>query len=447
MAFRDILHVCLQNLFRRKMRTMLTVLGVLVGCCAIVMMISMGLGMKESQTRMLSEMGDLTVVTVTAPKNAKAGVKLDDAAVKKLSQIPGVSVVTPKLSTNELTAGKDSVTIKIYAGNNKRYVLEYSSVAGMEKSGVEDFGFKLKDGRYQETKENEILVGGMLAYAFSDSMRPAGSNTVDIYSSMSVDENGAPVFPDPFFDILKTPIQMEIQIGSDTTDSKAKKTMITLQPVGVLKEDYSKGEETSMGFIMDLHYLKKVVEELKREAGVSTVQKNAYSSILVRTEDMTQVKMIENQIKQLGYTTSSMESIREPMEKEARQKQMMLGGLGSISLFVAALGIMNTMIMSISERTKEIGVMKALGCQLEDIRMLFLMEAGVIGLLGGVIGCVISMIIGFAINKVTGQPLSIIPVWLLGFGIVFSIAIGTLSGWYPSSKAVSIPALEAIKHD
>lgn len=100
----------------------------------------------------------------------------------------------------------------------------------------------------------------------------------------------------------------------------------------------------------------------------------------------------------MGYSTSSMESIREPMEKEARQKQMMLGGLGAISLFVAALGITNTMIMSISERTREIGIMKSLGCYVRDIRLLFLSEAGAIGLLGGLVGCVVSMLIAIGIN-------------------------------------------------
>ncbi len=440
MTFGDILHVCLQNLMRRKVRTMLTVLGVLVGCSAIVMTVSMGIGMKEAQKKLLAEMGDLTVIDVSVAANTKSGVKLDDEALKTISKIENVLNVTPKLSTNILSSSKDPIAITLYAGNNKRYSISGVSITGMEKTGTEDFDFKLEDGRYPDKNENEVLVGELFAYNFVDSMRPAGHNTIDVFGGMTVDENGTEIYPDPFFDILKTPIQMEIKIGGKTT-------LITLQPVGVLKLDYSKGEETSMGVIMDLHYLKKIVDEAKKEAGVSTTQKNVYSSFLVKVNDIAQVKSVENQIKQLGYSTSSMENIREPLEKEAKQRQMLLGGLGSISLFVAALGIMNTMIMSISERTREIGVMKALGCQLNDIRMLFLMEAGVIGFLGGIIGCIISIIIGISINKVTGETMSIIPAWLLLFGIVFSIIIGILSGWYPSNKAVNIPALEAIKHD
>ena len=166
----------------------------------------------------------------------------------------------------------------------------------------------------------------------------------------------------------------------------------------------------------------------------------------------------------MNFSTSSMESIREPMEREARQKQMMLGGLGGISLFVAALGITNTMIMSISERTREIGIMKSLGCYVRDIRILFLSEAGAIGLLGGIVGSVISMMIAVVINLISfGMPptpeylwaaiagsesvtrVCVVPPWLLLSAIVFSVGIGLGSGYYPANKAVQISALEAIK--
>ena len=173
---------------------------------------------------------------------------------------------------------------------------------------------------------------------------------------------------------------------------------------------------------------------------------------------------VEKEIRAMGYSTDSMESIRKPMEKEARQKQMMLGGLGAISLFVAALGITNTMIMSISERTREIGIMKSLGCYVTDIRVMFLSEAGAIGLIGGLIGCIISFIVSVIINLVSLGPsaenllpailggeninrVSVIPPWLLLFAVIFSVFIGLGSGYYPANKAVRIPALEAIKSE
>ncbi len=143
----------------------------------------------------------------------------------------------------------------------------------------------------------------------------------------------------------------------------------------------------------------------------------------------------------------------------------MLGGIGAISLFVAALGIMNTMIMSISERTREIGIMKALGCFVSDIRAIFLLEAGCIGFIGGAVGVILSLIISTVMNLAAyqapitgigdviaaltaqGTRISVIPLWLIGFAMFFSVVIGVASGYYPANKAVKISSLEAIKRE
>ena len=242
-----------------------------------------------------------------------------------------------------------------------------------------------------------------------------------------------------------------------------------IKVTGVVKQDYNKDYATSEGFIFavtDLQALQKMVFPTGNKKELT------YNQIYVKTVDISKVEEVENDIKKLGYSTSSMESIRKPMQEEARQRQMMFGGLGAVSLFVAALGITNTMIMSISERTREIGVMKALGCYLGNIRATFLMEAGFIGLIGGIAGAAISYIISLVINLVSqkpdfsivegfGQwwqtlisvmlpessPVSIVPLWLAGFAIVFSIVIGLGSGFYPANKAVHISALEAIKRE
>ena len=210
---------------------------------------------------------------------------------------------------------------------------------------------------------------------------------------------------------------------------------------------------------MSLSDLQKIAE--KANPG-KKANKN-FDSILVKVDSIAHVAAVEQEIKAMGYNTESMESIRAPMEKEARQKQMMLGGLGAISLVVAAIGITNTMIMSISERTREIGIMKALGCFVHDIRLLFLAEAGVIGFAGGVVSCVVSLLAALVTNLVAlgalsaenlriallggGARICVVPLWLLGFAILFSVLIGLGSGYYPANRAVQVPALEAIKSD
>ena len=444
MRKKDLIRLCLQNLLRKKSRTLLTVLGVVIGGCSIVIMVSLGIGMKESQEQMLAEMGDLTIITVNAPQGGRGKTKLDDQAVRRLRAVDGVTAVMPR---KPLEVG----SVRLLAGTAGRYVADWASVAGLDASGMEAMGFRLAQGGGIE-KSGDVVVGEFTAYSFRDTMRPDGSNTVDRWSG-SWDENGNQLsVPDPFFDPMGSVLTLEVETENG-------KFTVPLRVVGVAKEDYSKGMETSDGILMSLSDLQKITE--KANPGKKT--NKDLQSILVKVTDISRVADVEKEIKAMGFVTESMESIRAPMEKEARQKQMMLGGLGAISLVVAAIGITNTMIMSISERTKEIGIMKALGCFVRDIRLLFLAEAGVIGLAGGIVSCVISLIASLVTNLVSlggvssetlrtalfggGARVSVIPPWLLLFAVVFSVFIGLGSGYYPAGKAVRIPALEAIKSE
>ena len=136
--------------------------------------------------------------------------------------------------------------------------------------------------------------------------------------------------------------------------------------------------------------------------------------------------------------------------------QLILGGIGAVSLLVSAIGIANTMIMSIYERTKEIGVMKVLGCVVTDIRKLFLFESSIIGLLGGAVGLGLSYGISYLLNEYapeigealgisSGYDISIIPIWLAVAALAFSMLIGIVSGLYPARKATKIRAIEAMR--
>ncbi len=453
MSFSDILKMCTDNLKRRKGRTILTVLGVFIGCTSIIVMVSIGVGMKESQDQMLSEMGDLSIIEVSQMYGDDAAAKLDDDAVESFRQMAGVAAVMPKVNFNEYA-------VSLKAGINDRYYCDWSNVVGLDTDAMEAMGFEIMEGKVPGVSTDEAVGGQYLAYNFYDSLMPDGHNMVnrwDIY-----DENGnEKELPDPFFDILKTPLTLEINTG-ENGDSVFRKT---IKITGVTKEDYGKGWETSEGIMMSIDAMKALLRDIK-----GTPQKNlTYSTILVKAEDISLVTSIEEEISGLGYYTYSMESMRESMEKSARQVQLMLGGLGAISLFVAAIGITNTMVMSISERTREIGIMKALGCYVKDIRLMFLMEAGAIGLLGGIAGVLFSLLISVGINLVamgslsmgiTGQAIldallggegitriSVVSPGLIVFAIVFSIFVGVASGYYPANKAVKISALEAIKRE
>ena len=305
----------------------------------------------------------------------------------------------------------------------------------------------------------DVLVGQWLAYNFSDTYRAEGSQYVDRYSYLynwdgTGDMPDESLAPDPFFDILSVGNLTLAALDSNGNE----KMRFTLHPVGKLAEDYSKGDETSQGIVMDVADVQAILAQVSGKTPALT-----YNQAIVKVDDISHVADVEKEIQGMGFSTYSMESIREPMEQQAAQQQLMLGGLGAISLFVAALGITNTMVMSITERTREIGVMKALGCYVRDIRALFLAEAGAIGLLGGAAGCLVSFAVSLGMNLVsagdfTGEGwlhalvgggttarMSVIPWWLYLGAVVFSMLIGLVSGYYPARKATKISAIEAIR--
>ena len=207
---------------------------------------------------------------------------------------------------------------------------------------------------------------------------------------------------------------------------------------------------------MDMEDVIALEKAYKKAADIKDDTKNKkreYEQAIVKVYDIEQVEEVEQYIKDLGYNTYSMTSYRNEMKDMAQMIQLILGGLGSIAMLVSAISIANTMTMAIYERTKEIGVMKVLGCELKDIKNMFLTEAAAIGFLGGIIGLVICYGLSYVINIVGAQmgagdtALSIIPLWLAAFGVGFSTMVGIISGYVPAVKAVKITALSAIRHD
>ena len=200
-------------------------------------------------------------------------------------------------------------------------------------------------------------------------------------------------------------------------------------------------------------------------SGGRGAQELNYDQAVVKTASVSDVQAVEQAIHDLGFPdTYSMETVRAPIQQMMNTIQLVLGGIGAVSLVVAALGILNTMIMSIYERTREIGVMKVLGCEVRHIRAMFLMEAGIIGLLGGILGLGVSYgasaLINFfassggsgALGGILGMAgsvstISVIPPWLAAGSVVFAVCVGVVSGILPANRAVKISALTAIRQD
>lgn len=255
MKLGDMIKLCLRNLLRRKSRTILTVLGVVVGCCAIVTMLSIGIGVQNSQEIMLEGMGDLTLIQVYS---GGTNSQLDDDAIKKFQNIPYVDVAVGKTSLS-------NIGISVYAGDNNRYQASWCQVIGMNQDAMEKFGLELIEGSFPK-EPFTVLAGQYTAYNFMDSQRDDSSNMIDRWSSMyqynpetgGYEYNPDAELPDPFFSMLGQTLTLEMYSYEDYETKYTQEVRVS----GVVKEDYNKDYATSEGLILmtsDLQALQKMV--------------------------------------------------------------------------------------------------------------------------------------------------------------------------------------------
>ena len=455
MRISDLLKLSADNLKRRKGRTILTVLGVIIGTCSIVMMMSIGEAITKSNEDMIESMGDLTQITVYNWNESPDQEPITDKVIAQIQAMENVKVATPIYQSQYLN------TITVNAGSSGKY--EWNgwvgdSIVGMYKEAIDDYGYELIDGRYltEADKPFTVIAGEKAAYEFINPKRQWPHNRVDPYP----DENG--VIKDPFVDLSKDKLVLKAR----PVEENGKTVERTIKVVGTVKEDWNKGYETYAGFIMDMEDLIELEEEYikvnKIRVNKGKNKERTYNRAVVKVTDMKYVEDVITAIEDMGYNTSSPTSWLDEMEKQTQTIQLILAGLGSISLLVAAISIANTMTMAIYERRREIGIMKVLGCEIKNIRSMFLMESAGIGFIGGVVGVAISYLLSFILNHVATSMMgpsydmngevmktyiSIIPVWLAFAGVAFSSFIGMLSGYIPANKAVKISALTAIKND
>lgn len=459
----DLISMAVRNLWKRKLRTFLTVLGVIIGTAAIIVMVSLGIGMNETFEAQLSARGNLRVITVNSSgggySNYGGGMiisgrssgstrnkntTLDDKAVNTFKKIQGVEAVTPTL--------RGYFTFII-----DRYVAGVS-VTGVDPTNMEAFGYKTLEGRLlTETDEMSIVYG---KYAFEDRF-------TDPKLSWRIRWERLPKIDN----IMQQKMQITYDRSygekqdtnplADTEQTKQKPAKVyKINIVGSLAGE----NENAYTVFMPIKQVQTLLKEqkkfddekYKRPSSSSSSAKQEYDSILVKCYNMEDVQTIQDQIKELGFQAYSLTDDLEAQKQTSRSMQALLGAIGAVSLLVAAIGITNTMVMSIYERTKEIGVMKVIGASIKDIKRLFLVEAALIGLLGGIFGVGVSLAISHIINSTGIQflgmmnyggvesKISSIPIWLNLSALGFSALVGIISGYFPARRAMNLSAISAI---
>ncbi len=457
MKISDMLHMCFRNLWRRKGRTMLTVTGVVIGSCAVIVMISLGIGMNKAMDGMLASFGDLTAVTIYNyeygnTSNEEDKPVLDDSAIEVLKSIENVTTVIPKLTL-------DSSMVTVASGKNDRYMLSWAEIHGIDFSLFDEMGYKAEQGEFpsEAVYDNSIIFGNEVAYQFRDTKKK-GQNAYTWKQELP-DGTFSKPFVEPVGETIMLYINNTRKMNDDGTYQYGGRGYeYKMNGSAVLETDPS--WETPYSIFIDINLAKQIVNDYRRLNGIRDNEPIQYNYVKVVAKDIESVEAVQKEIDAMGYQSSSMAQVRQEMQGYLNVIQMVLGSLAAISLLVAAISITNTMIMSIYERTKEIGIMKVLGCVIGNIRLVFLMEAGMIGLLGGVLGTLISYGISAVMNMLGGglfseimgmapadSQISIIPLWLVLLALVFSTIIGLISGFYPANRAVKISALEAIRNE
>lgn len=446
MKFSDLLLLSVSNLWKRKLRTVLTVLGVVIGITSIVVMVALGIGLRESVLENISDSASITQIEVNtvgyySSTDNQEEKRLDDSLVSELLAMEHVTAVYPELS------------ISVIAKTGK--YMAYLDLRGVTQEQLAAMKLPVKEGNLPE-KENELEL-----FYGNNALLNFYVEKTNVYPYY--ENNEAPdidLMNDSMFIIFDTNAYWSSQ-GGDGTVKAPKKYLV--EASGVMEGELGDWS-TNYGYYVfcDIDALKTQLKRVFKNTAIpgQPTRKNGkpyseifYSKLTVQMDEMENVEALTNTLNDMGYSAYSEAQWIESSIKEMNTIQLVLGAIGAVSLLVAAIGITNTMMMSIYERTKEIGVMKVLGCDIRNIQVLFLLEAGFIGLIGGIVGIGVSYGIGAIINHLVNlsgmgiADICRIPIWLPPVSIVFAIFIGMLAGFLPSLRAMKLSPLAAIRNE
>lgn len=439
----DIFAMALKNLKGRRSRTKLTIIGVVIGTCAIVIMISIGAGINNMLTQEYKSSSTATRISIYANTDSNADeadkIPLNDSAVSYFKSMDHVETVLPVINMSDyvsITRGK--------------YTYNGDSVMAVDFDTLEKLGVQVENGTLKRQSDPyTVYVGSTAVTNFADKQ----GNSVECEYDDNFNLVSCEIDPlkDTFY-LAPAVLDAENQTASSSATHK-------LRVAGVLSGSGSSGLDSIGSIFIDIRAAEKII----REYNAINNKPNKpveYSEVFVYTDKIDNVKSVQSNLNAVGLSTYSNQDDQEYIKKIMTVVQVVLGAIGAVSMFVAAFGISNTMIMAVYERTKEIGVMKVIGCDISDIKTVFLCEAGLIGFIGGVIGVFISIIVSLIANAVAGAVLSStlsdisirvtvssVPLWLVVLGIGFSVLVGVISGVSPANRAVKVSALKAIHNE
>jgi len=455
-TFRDTLSLAFRNLRQSRLRTALTTLGVSIGIASLAGMVSLGVGLQDQVVGRLTQSGVFDNITVSSGRAGFPGLggpfgrgrtggrggrgqggtttpvpPLDDAAIARFAALPNVRDAYPML--------RIPVSYR-YDGRNSAAL-----ASGIPESSRGEGAFQsITHGTFfKDTSSAAVMLSLEMAQQLNqDDPGSLVGQTIDLsYAQREPSEGGTAEF---IAGVQVTRVSLPFTI------------------VGIVERDPSPGANIGLSALMiPLEQAKAINAQAIANPQAflqgAAPQARGYSSVTVRVTSAAKTQDVQDQIKEMGFSAFSLNDALQGAKRAFLLLDILLGLVGSIALAVSSLGIINTMVMSILERTREIGIMKAIGGSDRDVRGIFMVEAGTIGILGGVAGIILGWSVGRLINiganiyierqGGTAGNLFALPWWLIAGSLGFALLVSLIAGSYPARRAARLDPIQALRHE
>lgn len=395
MSFKYLIKLSIRSFVRRPARTFLTVLAMGVGISAILIFVSLGYGLQKTMLEQITTEESLLSLDVSSPDLEV--LPLDNKMISQITKVENVEEIAP------LAILPGEITLENLISNTN---LNICSSPYLKLGGIVP-----EYGRIFE-RENEIVVSSALVKAFGFTEK----------------------------EILNKKAKIKIFLSKKT--EKEEETEV--KPL--------ENEFLVSGVVMDdtMVYLYLPFEVVK------SIEISNFNELKVKVKDSQSIKGASEKLTEMGFLVSSLSETVEEANKVFMAIQITLSVFGIVALLVAAIGMANTMTVTLLERTNEIGIMKAIGASDKDIRNTFLFESALIAVSGGLTGIFLNFLLSEILNRgfnmlakgLGGQSVTLFytPLWFLILIIIFSVIVGLISGFFPAKKAAKMDSLEALRY-
>jgi putative ABC transport system permease protein len=468
MKLPDLTELALRNLRESVLRNSLTTIGISVGVASLVAMLSLGIGLQQLASRRLMKSGLFDTVVVSSRRDLRNFGRDEERS----GPTPGESRILDEPALHEI----EHLPNVVEASPDIRFITELrfedkphlTMVAALPESQKSNDAFESLQGHFfSSDNAPEVVIQKTFAEELLGKTPKSGvdeSNVKDLAAPLLGKEltmryaqreaaPTVPMAPNP------EPASGDPGLAGAAYSVISREQKLKIVGVADLDPESMRGPTRARVFLPlklaeSLHVMQPTdLREISRAASDQPV----YSSLSVRVKNPAQIRAIEDAIKKMGFNTFSILDATRSLQQFFAVLDLFLGIFGSLALAVASIGIVNTLVMAILERRREIGIMKAIGASDGDVKKLFFAEAGAMGILGGIVGVALGWSIGQVINLGTNVYLKrqslppehfwSVPWWLVGSAILFAFIVSLLSGLYPAGRAARLDPVQALRYE